>query len=273
MPVADNPIRPLQRSLQSVLRRMTDPRLCAPFLLLAAFKALMLVGAVRFDLLPAHIMAAILWMFPQGVEVLHYPETLNNLPELSRWFDRLVFVSVGAILHGWAIVYLARLWTNAPLVLFPNLVTGLRRVASLACIAAMVLAIPYGTQFVAQQLDNSIATAVALTTGFLVQMFLFVAPAFLVVEGRSLLQSLRLSLSVVAEFPVAMPLVIVVLASMHAPILALRTPGLMNGVGQDPDWILYILLGQIPIDLLAAVLAAGLASRLALTYRSRRQSA
>jgi hypothetical protein len=69
-----------------------------------------------------------------------------------------------------------------------------------------------------------------------------------------------------------MPLVIVVLSLLHAPILALRMPGLFRGVGPDPDWILYALLAQIPVDLIGALLAAGLAARLALTSRSQKRA-
>jgi hypothetical protein len=272
MAIEGNPIRPLQRSLQSVFRRLADPRLLAPFLFLATGKALLLTGAARFDLLPAHCMAVVLWMFPQGVELLHYPQTLHNLPEISRWLDRLIFVSLGAVLHGWGILYLARLWTQLPLRLFPNLLTGIRRVVALACIATLVLAIPYATHFVTERFDVPFATVAVLLVGFLVQMFLFVAPAFLVIEGRSLWQSLRLSVGVVVDYPIAMPLVIVVLSLLHAPILALRMPGLFRGVGPDPDWILYALLAQIPVDLIGALLAAGLAARLALTSRSQKRA-
>jgi len=272
MPVSDNPIRPLQRSLQSVFRRLADPRLLMPFLLLALLKVALLSSVARFDLLPSHLISLLLWAFPHGVVLLHYPETLEKLPELARWLDRAVFVSVGALVHGWAILYLARLWTRAPLVLFPSFLVGLQRMMALAILAGLVLGIPYGVQWVVLRFDHSLATVAALAAGFLVQMMLFVAPAFLVIEGRSLWQSLRLSLQVVGEYPLVMPLVVVVLATLHAPALALRMPAFLNLVALDPDRILYALLAQIPIDLLGAMLAAGLASRLALTFRSRRPS-
>lgn len=268
-----NPIRPLQRSLQSVSRRLSDPRLLVPFLLLAVCKVLLLSGMARFDLLPAQVLAAALAVVPQAADLLHYPEVLYKLPGLARWLDWVVFLTVGPVLHGWAILYLARQWTQAPLVLLPGFWRGARRILALILLASLVLAVPLGAQFMTQQLEPSLATAVALTAGLFVQVCLFAAPAFLVIEGRSLWESLRLSLSVVADYPIAIPLAILVLAAVHVPTLALRFPAFLSGVGHNPDWILFAVLAQIPVDLLGAMLAAGLAARFTLSYRSGRHAA
>lgn len=273
MPITDNPIGPLQRSLQSVFRRLADPRLLWPFLVLAFGKAILLTAVARLDLFPERVVAAVLWIYPPATDLLHYPETLHKLPELSRWMDRFLFVSLGALLHGYGIVYLARTWTRTPLALFPRLGSGLARGLGLVCIAGFILAIPFGIQVAASRWLPSFATIAALGAGFLVQMFLFTAPAFLVIERRSLWRSLRLSVDVVSEYPVALPLAVLALASVHLPLLLLRTPLFRGGVQHDPDWILYFVLVQIAVDCFAALLAAGLAARFALTYRSWRQSA
>jgi hypothetical protein len=272
MPINDNPIEPLQRSLQSVFRRLVDTRLLLPFLLLALAKAAVLISVARLDVLPARLVAALLWVYPPLAEQLHYPETLHNLPELARWLDRAVFVSLGALLHGWAIVYLARVWTQRPLLLFPRLGRGLVRLAGLLFVAAAILVIPFAVQWLAVRLAPSVATFAALGTGFVVQILLFTAPVFLVVESRSLWRSVCLSVDLVSEFPVALPLAVLVLAAVHAPVLLLRMPLFSTSLHHDPDWILYFILAQIAVDVFAALLAAGLAARFALTYRSWRQS-
>ena len=268
----EHPIRPLQRSLQSVVRRLSDPRLLVPFLLLALCKVLLLSGMARLDLLPARALAAALAVVPQAGDLLHYPEVLYKLPGLARWLDWVVFLTIGPILHGWAILYLARQWTHAPLVLLPGFWRGAGRIVALILVASLVLAVPLGARYLAHYLEPSIATAVALTAGLLVQVCFFAAPAFLVIEGRSLWESLRLSLSVLADYPIAIPLAILLLAAVHVPTLALRSPAFVSGVGNNPDWILFAVLAQVPVDLLGAMLAAGLAARFALSYRFGRQA-
>lgn len=270
MPLDQNPIGSLQRSLRSVLRRLGDPRLVVPFVLLALLKVTLLLAVARLDLFPAHLVAAALWAFPPAVEFLHYPETVYRLPELARWMDRFLFLTLGALLHGWAIVYLARTWTRTRLRLLPGLGSGFVRLVSLFLIALVVLSVPFAAQFVARHLTGAFATTTALVAGAIVQMCLFTAPAFLVIEGRSLWRSIRLSFAALGEYPMAIPCAVFLLALVHLPAFLLRLPLFFAGSRQDPDWILRVALLQLPFDLLGAILAAGLTARFALGFRSGR---
>lgn len=277
MLLRQHPLLPFTRALGWTTRRLADPRLWLPFLLLGVLKGLLLAALARLDVVPDHVVAALLTIAPGLEPTLTYPDLLLNLPDLARYVDLLLFVTLGAVVHGWAIVYLARTWTHEPLALLPDARRGVARLASLWLLSISVAAVPFAARTAAAVIgEPELGTWCALGAGLAVQALLFSAAAFVVIDGSSPWRSIKRSTQVLTTYPFAVPAAMLFLAAIHAPVLALRAPALMAGAHRNPDWILAALLGQIPADLLGAFFAAGLAARFALSspvrYEVRRQT-
>jgi len=272
VPLPQHPFRPFVRALGSVSRRLFDFRLWLPFLVLGISKGLLLCALARIDLVPTHIVGAMLAVVPGMSAQLHYPDLLLDLPDLARYVDLALFVTLGAFVHGWAIVYLARVWTGEPVPFLPGARQGAARLGSLLVISVLVAAAPLLARLTAHAIgEGELAPVAALVCGLAAEAVLFCAAAFVVLDGGPLWRSIQRSLYVLAAFPFAVPTAILFQAALHAPTLALRSPALVAGANRNPDWILWALVAQIPADLLGAFFAAGFAARYALSSQVRRE--
>ena len=265
-----HPFRPFLRAVASVSRRLGDLRLWLPFLVLGACKGLLLCGLARIDLLPASIVGAMLAAAPEMSELLRYPDLLLDLPDLARYVDLALFVTLGAFIHGWAIVRLASTWTGERVPFLPNARQGAARLGSLLLLSACVATAPIAATLIAHAVgEAAIAPIGALLFGLAAQALLYTAAAFVVLDGGPVWRNVQRSVFVLGAFPLAVPAAILFQAALHAPALALRSPALVAGANRNPDWILAALLAQIPADLLGAFFAAGFAARYALSSQVR----
>lgn len=269
MQLPHHPIRPLASALRAVGGQAHRLEIWLPFVVLALLKGAALAGLARLDLVPAIVLAPVLDAWPGVERVLHYPEMLYRLPRLAQALDILVFVTVGAWLHGWAIARVARAWGTVPVE--TSAAVRRRRPFLLVAIAALLLAIPVGLARGLTLLGLiDIAPLVALSAGIAATVLFFVAPAFVVLHGLSLGAALLASVRLLRRLPIAVPLAVVLLSLLHVPGLLLRTPAIRAGAANDPDWILGALLGQLPAEIFGAALSAGLAAYFALRTSHRR---
>ena len=271
MTLSRNPLRPLASGLGALFVRMHRPEVWGLFALLAASKAAVYFGVARVDLLPAWLLGPLLDAFPQLESVLHYPDLVLRLPRVAQLVDVALFVSIGALVQGSVIAWLARQW-GAPVERrgFGRQLTG---GLWLVLLAALLAIVPYVAARAAETLVGHEARARAgIAAGFVASMLLFVAPAFVVVHGMSLGRSIAASIRMLASLPVALPVAVALVAVLHVPGLVLQSPTIQAGAASDPDWILYALLGQLPAELLGAVLSAGLAAYFAARTGMRRST-
>jgi len=265
MGFVNRPIRPLVHGVGAVVARMGDGRAWAPWLVIAFVKAVAMVALARFDILPSVVWQPLLEWAPWIESRIHYPDLALALPALARKADVVVFLSVGVVAQAWTIACLARAWGAAPARL------GVRSVVHLVLIAALLVALPAAavraaTPFVTREQAGLIAAAI----GALAAALWFTAPAFVVVHGLGLRASTRASVAMLARLPFAVPLAVTGIAVLHVPTLLLRAPGLRAGAAEDPDWILYTLLAQLPAQALGSFFAAGVSTYFALRTRERK---
>lgn len=265
-----HPLRPLAHALRALSTQIGDAGLWGPFVLVALCKAGFLLGLARLDRLPAAFLAVPLAGLPGLDRHLHYPDLVLFLPRAARILDLTLFLTVGALLQGWVILRLARAWTGEAPPLFPGWRRGAARVLALVTIAAIQVGVPFAVlRLLHAGGAASQAPRLSLVAGAVLQTLLLAAPAFVVLHGLSLRRSVSSSVRLIARLPLALPLAVVLLVALHVPGLMLRGPAIAAGAGYDPDWILAALLGQIPADVLGAVLAAGLAAYFASRTRVR----
>jgi hypothetical protein len=270
MAFPQHPFRPFLRAVESIARRLGDLRLWLPFLVLGAFKGLLLCGLARIDLVPTAVVDAMLTAAPGMSELLRYPDLMLDRPDLARDVDLALFVTLGAFVHGWAIVHLARTWTGEPVPFLPGARQGAARLGNLLLLSTCMAAAPMAARLIAHAVgEAAFAPMGALAVGLVAQALLFMAAAFVVLDGGPLWRNVQHSVFVLGAFPLAVPAAILFQAALHAPALALRSPALVAGADRNPDWILAALLAQIPADLLGAFFAAGFAARYALSSQVR----
>jgi hypothetical protein len=253
------------RASAALLVAARDRRLWLPFVALAAFKAALLVGLARLDLISPLVLAPLLWIVPGAVRHLHYPDLVFRLPEVDRAVDLALFLTAGVVAQGWAIVHLSRAWTGEATSLLPSPKRGAARLLSLAALAALLVGIPLLVLHAMRALgEKDLAPLATLAVGIVLQVLLFAAPAFRVLEDVSLGRSIVRSVRLLGDLPLALPAAVLLLGALHLPGLLLRSPAISAGAARNPDWILNALLAQIPADLCGAVVAAGLATHFVL---------
>ena len=260
-----HPIRPFTNAVHAVAGCQREVAAWAPWALLAVCKAAVLVALARFDLVPPLVWGAVLAILP-GLEArVHYPDLPLAMPGLMRRVDLFLFLTVAIWAHAWTIARLARRWGATPARL------GIRHALRLVCLAVPLVAIPAAVVAVASPFwGRETAGLAAAACGAFVAAFLFAAPAFVVVHDLDLRRAVRASAGLLLRLPLAVPLAVVAVGLLHAPGLFLRAPAVRAGVAQDPDWILWALLAQLPSQALGAFIAAGISTYYALRTRERR---
>jgi len=259
-------IQPFFRALGSVVRCTADLRLWIPFAALGFLKLLGIVLLARIDLVPSLWLSALLHVIPQLEESVRYPELILQLPRLARLGDLGLFLTLAALVEGWAIVRFVESWTGQEILLWPDSRRGIRRIASLMGFAAIIALIPWAVRLLGQTLaSRQIAVGCALAAGLVAQALLFCAPVFRIVDDLSLWQSIRRSISVFLLLPLALPLCVLFLIALHIPTLLLRSPVFSPAIQRDPEWIWIMLAAQVPFDVVGAFLSVALATRLRLS--------
>jgi hypothetical protein len=260
-----HPIRPFANALGAVAGCHREVAAWAPWAVLAACKATVLVALVRFDLVPPAIATALATHLPGVVARLHYPDVPLALPGLMRQADIVLFLTWVTAAHAWSIARLARRWGAAP----PRF--GVRQALRLTGIATLVVAVPAATVAIATRFwERDVAGVAAAATGAVVAAFLFAAPAFVIIHDLDLRRAVRASAGLLVRLPLAVPLAVTAVGLLHAPGLFLRAPAVRAGVAQDPDWILWALLAQLPSQAAGGFIAAGISTYFALRTRERR---
>jgi hypothetical protein len=271
MAIPRHPLRPLLSALRAVAVQAHRIEIWLPFLGIAAFKLLLLVASARLDLIPGIVLWPVLRIAPDLEQVLHYPQLLFRLPQLAQALDLVCFLSLGALAQGWAISRLVRAWGSS--VAPAGAAQRRARAGSLVLIAVFLVAVPWGVSHVLAWVGlRDWAPMAAIGAGAITAMLLFVAPAFVVVHGMPLGQAIAASIRQLGRLPIAVPLAVALVSLLHVPAILLRSPAIRAGAGNDPDWILAALLGQLPAEILGAALSAGLAAYFALRTSIKKSS-
>ena len=101
------------QALWLTLRRMGTGRLWAPWLLLGAVQALVLLGLTGFARPWLAWAVAPLVRAGAGEAALHYPDFYRALPSLYARADLLVVALLGAVVTGWSVALFAACWRAA----------------------------------------------------------------------------------------------------------------------------------------------------------------